>query len=62
MHDPAPKVAAPAQRKPRLLDLFAGAGGAAAGYARAGFEVTGFSQARANQPAVPTGKPPVPQA
>lgn len=26
---------------PRLLDLFSGAGGAAAGYARAGFEVTG---------------------
>lgn len=27
--------------KPRLLDLFCGAGGCAAGYARAGFEVTG---------------------
>lgn len=27
--------------KPRLLDLFAGAGGAAMGYHRAGFEVTG---------------------
>jgi DNA (cytosine-5)-methyltransferase 1 len=27
--------------KPRLLDLFCGAGGAAAGYARAGFEVVG---------------------
>lgn len=27
---------------PRLLDLFCGAGGAAAGYARAGFEVTGI--------------------
>ena len=27
--------------KPRLLDLFCGAGGAAAGYARAGFDVTG---------------------
>jgi DNA (cytosine-5)-methyltransferase 1 len=26
---------------PRLLDLFCGAGGAAAGYARAGFEVVG---------------------
>lgn len=28
-------------KKPRLLDLFCGAGGAAAGYHRAGFEVTG---------------------
>jgi len=28
-------------RKPRLLDLFCGAGGAAMGYHRAGFEVTG---------------------
>ena len=27
--------------KPRLLDLFCGAGGAAAGYARTGFDVTG---------------------
>jgi DNA (cytosine-5)-methyltransferase 1 len=27
--------------KPRLLDLFSGAGGAAMGYARAGFEVVG---------------------
>ena len=27
--------------KPRLLDLFCGAGGAAMGYSRAGFEVTG---------------------
>jgi len=27
--------------KPRLLDLFCGAGGAAVGYARAGFDVTG---------------------
>ena len=27
--------------KPRLLDLFCGAGGAAVGYARAGFEVVG---------------------
>src|SRR5688500_20401169 len=27
--------------KPRLLDLFCGAGGAAMGYARAGFEVVG---------------------
>src|SRR5713226_9004155 len=30
-----------AMNKPRLLDLFCGAGGAAAGYARAGFEVVG---------------------
>lgn len=29
------------QRKPRLLDLFSGAGGAAMGYSRAGFEVVG---------------------
>ncbi len=28
-------------RKPRLLDLFCGAGGSAVGYARAGFEVVG---------------------
>src|SRR5207244_3176761 len=28
-------------RKPRLLDLFCGAGGAAVGYHRAGFEVVG---------------------
>ena len=28
--------------KPRLLDLFCGVGGAAAGYARAGFEITGI--------------------
>lgn len=28
-------------RKPRLLDLFSGAGGASVGYARAGFEVVG---------------------
>lgn len=31
--------------KPRLLDLFCGAGGAAAGYARAGFEVVGVDVA-----------------
>src|ERR1035438_8488275 len=29
------------KRKPRLLDLFSGAGGAAMGYSRAGFEVVG---------------------
>jgi DNA (cytosine-5)-methyltransferase 1 len=29
------------KRKPRLLDLFCGAGGAAMGYSRAGFEVVG---------------------
>ncbi len=29
------------ERKPRLLDLFCGAGGAAMGYHRAGFDVTG---------------------
>lgn len=27
--------------KPKLLDLYCGAGGAAAGYAKVGFEVTG---------------------
>lgn len=31
--------------KPRLLDLFCGAGGAAVGYARAGFEVVGVDHA-----------------
>lgn len=31
----------PQSRKPRLLDLFAGAGGSAMGYHRAGFEVVG---------------------
>lgn len=31
----------PAVKKPRLLDLFCGAGGAAMGYSRAGFEVVG---------------------
>jgi DNA (cytosine-5)-methyltransferase 1 len=31
---------------PRLLDLFCGAGGAAAGYARAGFAVTGVDRLR----------------
>jgi DNA (cytosine-5)-methyltransferase 1 len=31
--------------RPRLLDLFCGAGGAAAGYARAGFEVVGVDLA-----------------
>jgi DNA (cytosine-5)-methyltransferase 1 len=31
----------PASRRPRLLDLFCGAGGAAMGYHRAGFEVVG---------------------
>jgi len=30
-----------AQRRPRLLDLFSGAGGAAMGYHRAGFDVVG---------------------
>lgn len=32
--------------KPKLLDLFCGAGGAAMGYAQAGFEVTGVDIAR----------------
>lgn len=31
--------------KPRLLDLFCGAGGAAMGYHRAGFEVVGVDSA-----------------
>jgi DNA (cytosine-5)-methyltransferase 1 len=34
-------VATATSRKPRLLDLFCGAGGAAMGYHRAGFEVVG---------------------
>lgn len=36
------KDAQPLTRGPRLLDLFCGAGGAAAGYVRAGFRVTGI--------------------
>jgi DNA (cytosine-5)-methyltransferase 1 len=31
----------PTSRKPKLLDLFCGAGGASKGYAMAGFDVTG---------------------
>jgi DNA (cytosine-5)-methyltransferase 1 len=38
-------------RKPRLLDLFCGAGGAGTGYARAGFEVVGVD--RDSQPNYP---------
>ena len=33
------------KRRPKLLDLFCGAGGAATGYARAGFEVVGVDAA-----------------
>jgi tRNA/tmRNA/rRNA uracil-C5-methylase (TrmA/RlmC/RlmD family) len=32
--------------RPRLLDLYAGAGGSAVGYARAGFEVIGVEARR----------------
>src|SRR6516225_6131392 len=44
---PRPRARGPRQRgrwlmaRPRLLDLFCGAGGAAMGYHRAGFDVTG---------------------
>ena len=38
---PLEPAAASRSDRPRLLDLFCGAGGAAAGYARAGFEVVG---------------------
>ena len=34
------------ENKPRLLDLFCGAGGAAVGYARAGFDVVGVDHVR----------------
>jgi DNA (cytosine-5)-methyltransferase 1 len=38
------------ERKPRLLDLFCGQGGAAAGYHRAGFDVVGVDLAMKRQP------------
>lgn len=46
MRSPAPPVCQPTgqprtSKRPRLLDLFCGAGGAAAGYCRAGFDVVG---------------------
>jgi DNA (cytosine-5)-methyltransferase 1 len=36
--------------KPRLLDLFCGAGGAAMGYSRAGFEVVGVETPHGRNP------------
>ena len=41
----------PDKTRPRLLDLFCGAGGAAVGYARAGFEIVGVDLK--NQPNYP---------
>lgn len=42
---PAPALAARPARRPRVLDLFCCAGGAAMGYHRAGFEVVGVDLA-----------------
>ena len=41
MTPPFPRTEAEYRARPRLLDLFCGAGGAAMGYSRAGFEVVG---------------------
>src|SRR3954468_2058466 len=38
---PEPAIEPPFNSRPRLLDLFCGAGGAGMGYHRAGFDVTG---------------------